>query len=68
MSKYTWDLDQAECYLKVIKIQYINERNNWIRFKGYIAYRRGVYKDYILEKKRYTMNLDLFRKLKVDNS
>lgn len=66
MSKYTWDLDRAECYIKVVKIVYKNEKKNKIKFKGIIAYRRGEHKDYVLEKKTYTMNLDLFRKLKVD--
>ena len=49
MKKYTWDLDHAELYFGVIKVLKIPVDRDYLKIKGILAYRRGLYKDFILQ-------------------
>jgi len=53
IKKYSLPIN--ETYFGILKVKYKNEEKGIIKVKGFFAYKRGEYKDYIVEgPKTYT--------------
>lgn len=62
IKKFTWSEDQAEIYFGLIKILYIPHNTTYVKVKGIFAYRRGLYKDFILQGPSwYKIKLDVMK-------